>query len=247
MSTYSYLGSIHAIDEHWRTIVPCILGAVVGSFTYFTSAVRQARRERFYCEAFLGASVFFWHDLSFVLHYPLWFQTYDHWWFKSWTWALLGTVAFEAWLIVQIYRYGKQELWPQLTDRAFGTLLVLGTLAVGAMWWVLKDLLNDQLYFLSFAITAIWSAPFHTGLMCLRKHRGGQSELRQLCMANNLLWLTLAFAQVDPYYYSPPFLAFAIAFTLWPLGNIWLMRRLPPAPLPGSAAHPGSLPRVVRL
>ncbi|MFT3666920.1 hypothetical protein [Piscinibacter sp.] len=227
---YDYQASVRAIDAHWPTILPCIAGAVIGSFIYFTSAVRQARREKVYTEAFLGASVFFWHDLSFVLHFPLWFGVYNHWWFKSWTFALVGTVAFEAWLIYVIYQYGHRELWPSLSKRAFGAALVLGTLAVGAMWWVLKDLLNDELYFLSFAITAIWSAPFHTGLMCLRKSRAGQSPLRQLCMANNLVWLTFAFAQVDPYFKSPPFVAFAIAFTLWPLANIWLIRRLPPAP-----------------
>jgi hypothetical protein len=232
MSTYNYQTAIQGLDAHWPTILPCIAGAVVFSFIYFTSAVTQALREKVYVEAFLGASVFFWHDLSYVLHYPLWFGIYNHWWFKSWTWALMGTVLFEAFLIFQIYRYGHKELWPSLSKRTFGIFILLGTLGVGAMWWVIKDLLNDELYFLTFAITAIWSAPFHTGLMALRKNRAGQSIVRQLCMSSNLILLSVAFAQVDPYFLSPPYLAFAIAFTLWPFGNIWLIRRLPAKPAP---------------
>jgi hypothetical protein len=91
--------------------------------------------------------------------------------------------------------------------------------------------LNDDLYFVSFAITAVIpAAPWHTALMVLRKSRAGQSVTRQLCMAGNLVFLTAAFAQVSDFFLSPVYLAFAVVFTLWPLANIALIRSLPPAP-----------------
>lgn len=238
---YDYGSAIAALDAHWQTILPCLAGPVVFTYIYFTTAVRQAVAEKVYVEAFFSASFFFWHDLSFVLAYPLWFGgPYHHWWFQTWCVALVGTVAFEGFLIWQVYRYGHQELWPNLSKRAFGTLLILGTLGVGAVWWLIKHGINDDLYFVSFALTAVIpAAPWHTALMVLRKSRAGQSQVRQLCMAGNLVFLTAAFAQISDFFLSPVYLAFAIAFTLWPLGNIWLIRRLPsPAPPAPPVAPP---------
>ncbi len=228
---YDYQAVIPALDAHWQTILPCIAGAIVFSFIYFSSAVAQCMREKVYVESFIGASVFFWHDGSYVLFYDLWFNTYNHWWFKAWWFALIGTAAFEAWLIYLFWKFAHKELWPSLTKPVFGVLVVVGTLAVGTFWFLIKGAMQDDQYFITFAITAIWSAPFHTAIMCMRKNRAGQSIVRQLCMAGNLILLTAAFAQVAPgYFLSPIYLAWAVAFALWPLANIWLIRQLPPAP-----------------
>lgn len=229
---YDYAAAIDALNQHWPTILPCLAGPVIFTYIYFTSAVRQAVAENVYVEAFFSAAFFFWHDLSFVLDYGLWFGgAYSHWWFQAWWFALVGTVAFEAYLIYQVYKYGHQELWPGLSRQQFGMLLILGTLGVGAIWFLLKHGIEDDLFFVTFAITAVIpAAPWHTALMVLRKNRAGQSVTRQLCMAGNIVFLTAAFAQVSDFFLSPVYLAFALAFTLWPLGNIWLIRRLPSAP-----------------
>jgi len=238
---YDYADAIQALNAHWQTILPCLAGPVVFTYIYFTTAVRQAIAEKVYVEAFFSAAFFFWHDLSFVLSWQLWFDgPYRHWWFQSWCIALIGTVLFEGFLIAQVYRYGHRELWPQLSRRAFAALLVLGTLGVGAIWFLIKRGLQDDLYFVTFAVTAVIpAAPWHTALMVLRKNRAGQSVTRQLCMAGNLVFLTAAFAQVSSFFLSPVYLAFAVAFTLWPLGNVLLIRSLPPAP----GAAPRSAPR----
>lgn len=229
---YDYGAAIQALDAHWPTILPCLIGPIIFSYIYFTSAVRQARAEKVYVEAFFSAAFFFWHDLGFVLDYALWFGgPYDHWWFKGWWFALAGTVLFEAFLIWQVFKYGQKELWPGLSRAAFGALIVAGTLAVGTVWFLLKHGLNDDLFFVTFVITAVIpAAPYHTALMCLRKNRAGQSVVRQWCMIGNLVFLSVAFAQVSDFFTSPLYLSFAVAFTLWPLANIWLIRRLPPAP-----------------
>ncbi len=226
---YDYPAAIAALNQHWPTILPCLAGPVVFTYIYFTTAVRQAMAEQVYVEAFFSAAFFFWHDLSFVLAYGLWFGgAYDHWWFQAWWFALLGTVAFEAFLIWQVYKYGHRELWPSLSRAQFGALLILGTLGVGAIWFLLKHGIQDELFFVTFAITAVVpAAPFHTALMVLRKNRAGQSVTRQLCMAGNIVFLTTAFAQVSDFFLSPVYLGFAVAFTLWPLANILLIRSLP--------------------
>jgi hypothetical protein len=242
---YDYLAVRSGLDAHWPTIAPCIAGAVVFSFVYFTTAVRQAIREKVYVEAFLGATVFFWHDFSYVLNYQMWFHEYRHWWFEGWWFALIGTTGFEAFLIYQVFQYGHQELWPSLSRRAFGTLIVLGTLAVGTMWFLLKGAIEDRQYLITFAITAIWSAPFHTALMCMRKNRAGQAVVRELCMAANLILLTIAFAQLAPrYFLSPTYLAFFAAFVAWPLANVWLILHLPPH-IPGTEPSPSRRPATM--
>jgi hypothetical protein len=230
---YDYAAAIEALNHHWRTILPCLIGPVIFSYIYFTTAVRQSIREKVYVEAFISAAFFFWHDLSFVLRYHQWFGgQYTHWWFKGWWFALLGTVAFEAFLIYQIYRYGQRELWPNLSRGKFAAMLVLGTIAVGSVWFLIKYGYGDDLFFVSFAVTAVIpAAPFHTGIMVLRKTRAGQSVARQLCMTGNIVFLSAAFMQVSHFFRSPVYLAFAVCFAIWPLVNIALIRTLPTAPV----------------
>jgi hypothetical protein len=230
---YDYNAAIAALNQHWRTILPCLIGPVIFTYIYFTTAVRQSLREAVYVESLFAASFFFWHDLSFVLRYKDWFGgRYNHWWFQSWWFALVGTVLFEGYLIYLIYRFGQRDLWPNLSKRTFGALLVLATIAVGSVWFLIKYGVQDNLYFVSFAVTAVIpAAPFHTGIMVLRKNRAGQSVARQLCMTGNIICLTAAFAQVSNFFLSPVYLAFFVCFTAWPLANVLLIRSLPPTPV----------------
>jgi hypothetical protein len=130
-------------------------------------------------------------------------------------------------MLYQVYRYGHQELWPNLSKRAFGAMLILGVLGIGAMWALIKAALNDDLFFVSFAVTASFSVPFHTGIMARRQSRAGQSVIMELSTIAILLSLTGVFAQVSPFFLSPVYLAFVAAFSVWPLVNIWLMVQLP--------------------
>jgi hypothetical protein len=135
-----------------------------------------------------------------------------------------------------VYRYGREELWPHLSKRAFGTLIVLGTVGVGALWALVKATLDDELYFLSFAITAVFSVPFHTAIMSRRQSRAGQSVMMELSTIVMLLSETAAFIQVAPVFHSSVYLGFVAAFVVWPLVNIWLMLKLPPAAVPARGA-----------
>ena len=80
--------------------------------------------------------------MSYVLHYPLWFSVYHgHWYLVLWTYAQVGTVAFEAFLIGQFIHYGRKELMPDAAPGFFATLVILATLGVGALWWLVKIML----------------------------------------------------------------------------------------------------------
>jgi hypothetical protein len=224
---YDPYAALRAIDQHRASILVCLLVTVVFAFAYFLVAIRVAIRQQVYVVPFTGAALFFWHDLSFVLEYDKWFHVYDHWWVKMWWFALLGTVALEAFLIYQVIRYGHRELWPSLSRRAYTVLMLGGTVAIGALWMLIKRAMHDDLYFISFAITAMFSVPFHTALMTKRQSRAGQSIFMQASTIVMILAMTATFAQIDSFFRSGYFLGFVASFICWALVNIWLIRKLP--------------------
>ncbi|WP_428312996.1 hypothetical protein [Hydrocarboniphaga sp.] len=225
---YDARAALLAIDQHTATIMACLLVTVIFAFLYFFIALRMAIKQQVYVVPFIGSAVFLWHDFSFVLMYDQWFHVYDHWWVKMWWFALSGTVILELVMLYQVYRYGHKELWPNLSKPAYGAMIVLGTLGIGLLWALVKTSLGDELFFITFAITASFSVPFHTALMSRRQSRAGQSALMELSTIVMLWSLTGAFMQIDAFFRSPVYLGFVATFTVWPLVNIWLMRRLPP-------------------
>lgn len=240
---YDAQAALQAIDLHTTSIMACLLVTVVFAFLYFFIALNMAIRQKVYVVPFIGAAVFLWHDFTFVLMFDTWFNVYDHWWVKMWWWALCGTVALELVMLWQVFRYGHQELWPKLSRRAFGALVVLGTLGIGVLWALIKTTLGDELFFITFAITASFSVPFHTAIMSRRQSNAGQSIVMELSTIVMLWSLTGAFAQIDPFFRSPVYLGFVAVFTLWPLANCWLIRRLPtavPAPARSTPAAGGA-------
>jgi hypothetical protein len=233
---YDPTDALVAIDADTTFIMGCLMVTACFAFVYFILAARLAIRQQVYVVPFAGAALFFWHDLTYVFMYDRWFHHYHHWWLKMWWYALVGTVLFEAYMIYQIIRYGHRELWPELSQRAFAALILVGTLGVGALWGVVKASLDDQLYFVTFAITAVWSIPFHTALMVKRRSRAGQSIAMQLSVIIMISAESLAFSRVDAFFRSPIYLSFVAAFVAWPLVNIYLIRRLPDSPTRVTAA-----------
>jgi hypothetical protein len=200
----------------------------------------MALRQQLYVVPFIGSALFFWHDLSYVLHYDLWFKVYDHWWLKMWWFALIGSVALEMVMIWQVYRYGHQELWPDLSRPVFGALILLGTLGIGVLWYLVKVSLDDELYFITFAITAVFSIPFHTAIMSRRRSRAGQSIVMELSTIVMLWSLTAVFATVAPFFTTLPYLLFLAVFTAWPLANVLLILKLPAV---AAVTRPAGAPR----
>ncbi|WP_068071732.1 hypothetical protein [Novosphingobium lentum] len=233
---YEPTQALQAIDGHVPLVLLCLAVALGFSFVYFVIALRMARRQGVYVEPFIGAAVFFWHDLSFVLHWPTWQAVYGgHWWLKFWSIGLCGTVALEAYLIWQFIHYGHREILPQVSRPAFTVMTLAAVLGTGAMWWLVKASLNDPLYFVTFAITAIWSTPFHTGIMLRRGNTAGQSVAMNVCVMLLFSGVSGAIAIAAPAFRSPVYAAFYATFMIWPLVNIWLIRRLP-QPASGRAA-----------
>lgn len=223
--SYDAALALAAIDANRAVVLACLGLALGFSFVYFTIALRMARRQKVYVEPFLGAAVFFWHDLSFAASWPVWQSEYGgHWWLQMWSIGLCGTVALEAYLIWQFIHYGHREIMPSVSRGAFAALTVAGVLGVGSMWWLVKSALDDPLYFVTFAITAVWSVPFHTAIMLRRRNTQGQSVAMNLAVVVIFAAVSAALLIAVPAFRSLPFYAFMAVFLIWPLANIWLIR-----------------------
>jgi len=212
-------------------LIACFLGNVVFAFLYFAIGVYMTLKKRIYVLPFIPAALFFWHDLNFVLSHDLWFDAYPHWWFQFTWYALIGTVAFEAYLISQFIRFGHPEIFPELSRLQFTAMTIGATLGIGGLWFLIKAGLNDDLYLISFTITAIFSVPFHTGVMLRRRSSAGQSVAMNLCVIVIFAAVSLASVVVAPIVFRTTlYLAFYLAFNAWCVVNIVLIKKLPTEP-----------------
>lgn len=238
---YDYQSAFEAMFTHNTFLIYCFLGNIVFAFIYFTIGVVMAIKHKIYVLPFIPTALFFWHDLTFVLQYKVWFEVYAHWWFQLTCMALVVTVAFEAFLLHQFYRYGHRELFPDMAKSTFGLLISLGTLGIGAIWYLIKGNLNDDLWLVTFALTAVFSIPFHTGIMLRRRSRAGQSIVMELSVMVIFTAVSAAFWKIAPeLVLSPGYIAFYVVFMIWPLVNIYLMQQLPKeAPFPQLQPLPG--------
>jgi len=243
---YNANAVLHVIDVHKRLDMSLFLLAAALSFVYFILAFQISITKKVYVVPFIGAALFFWHDLTFVLQYNLWFHVYDSWWMRMWWHALIGTVVLEAVMIGQVYLYGREESFPGVSKAQFGVLIILGTLGIGAMWFLVKATLQDPLFFVTFLITAVFSVPFHTGLMIHRRGSRGQSIIMQ-AVTIPIMWCSeLVFWPTDPFFRSAPMVVFLAVFTLWPLVNIGLIRWLRAAEAGLGSVNHGAMGQVAK-
>lgn len=227
-----------AMNANNTVLLWCYLGNIIFAFVYFGIGVYLTTKKKVYALPFIGAALFFWHDLTYVLQYELWFEQYPHWWFKFTWFALIGTVGFEVYLIQQFIKYGHREIFPEMSKFQFSALTVGAVLGVGALWFLIKGSLHDDLFLIGFAITAIWSVPFHTGIMLRRRSSAGQSVAMQLCVIVIFAAVSFAFVTIAPdLFQTKLYLAFYLTFNAWCLVNIYLIRKLPEAP-----AYPALMP-----
>ncbi|MYE87218.1 MAG: hypothetical protein F4X31_13380 [Gammaproteobacteria bacterium] len=227
MGTYDAAAALSSIDANVVWVLAFFAIAAAATFVYLLQSFKLARAHEAYSSPLPAVGWFAVHDLHFVLLYELWFDVYDHWWVKAWWVALVFTTLIEFALVGMIIKYGRKELAPWASDRQFLGLVALGTAAIGVLWLLVKDSMDDPLFLISFPITAFWAVPFSTALMLRRNSQRGQSTILPICSVfivgsfQGALWF------IDPFFRSPFFLMFTAMGVSWALVNLWMLRRLP--------------------
>lgn len=227
IETYEATAALRSIDDNVVYVLAFFAIAAIATFVYLTQSFKLARAHAAYSSALPAVGWFAVHDLHFVFLFDLWFNVYDHWWVKAWWVALVFTTLIEFALVGMIIKYGRNELAPWASRNQFATLVVLGTVAIGVIWLLVKDAIDDPLWLISFPITAFWAVPFSTALMLRRNSQRGQSPVLPICSIfivgsfQGALWF------IDPFSRSPYFLMFSAMGISWALVNLWVFRQLP--------------------
>ena len=227
---YEPVAALEALDTNIIPIVIAFGFVITAVFVYWYQAYRLAVKFQMYAIPFIGISVFWWHDLSFVLQYDKWFNVYDHWWLKLWWVGLLLSVPLETLFLYHVIKWGRKDYFSNLSQGQFTALLLFGHLLIGGWFFFFKISMQDELYFITFVITAMWSVPFHTGIMARRRSSQTQSVTMELSTIVMLVGLTYAFSHVTDFFLSPLYLLWASVCVLWALGNCWLIQVMPSTP-----------------
>jgi len=176
---YDAYATLARVSEHPGPVVALGAVALLANWYYFFECARLSRRDRVPPMALWATTVFMGHDGSYLLKYDTWFGTYDHWFPKLFWVGLIVTFTFEVIFFAQTIRYGRKELAPNLSQRLW-TVYCLGAAVVGILFWVIvKSVLDDPLYMMTFVITLGMCVPATIPLLLRRGSRIGVG-LRQM-------------------------------------------------------------------
>jgi len=215
------------VDRHTFGVMSFMTLCLVSTFVYLVSAFRTARHDRSYPAPLSAVGWFAIHDANFVLQWHLWFDVYHHWWLESWAIALIFTSGIEFALCYQVYKYGREELMPRLTQRQFGFAVIGCLIGIGVVWVMVKSILDDPLFLIAFAVTAWWPPVWATLLLVRRQSMRGQTMLMNWCLLGDIIGMSGAWFFLDPWFRSPLFIAFTIVTVAWNLFNLWVMNKYP--------------------
>lgn len=166
---------------------------MVFNYTFFVAAIINARRDKTFAFPLAASTIWFAHDLNFVLQMHQWFEVYNHWYLKLFWAALVPTTGLELLFIYHAWKYGRDEIFPGSTQHHFNVYL-LGAVALGAVGWLgLKALLGDPIYAWTFGATGFLAIAF-----CLPRYfrigPAGQSRLMWIAFCGMEAFWTLTTA-----------------------------------------------------
>ncbi len=223
---YEMSSALESIDASPAPILMALLITAGCAFLYFFVAIKKTHREKTVALPLTAAALFFWHDLHFVLLYDFWFNQVDHWWVKLWWFALCGTVPIEMYMIYLAIRFSYSDYKGDLSALVYSGVMLGAVALAGALWWLIKSAIDDDLFFLSFAVTAVWATPFNTAALLRNQSTAGQSAILQLAVITMILSMTVAFSMASPSFLSAPFLCFVLVYVLAAIVNIKLIQNI---------------------
>ena len=173
--SYDPYAILQSIDGN--IVLFLILGSLAMTFNYiyFWAAAATTRRDRVYTFPLTCTTIWFAHDLSFVLLFNDWFDVYDHWYLKLFWVALIPTTLAEAYFIYQTWLYGKKELMPKASPAIFNAFMIVAIIFGLIVWYVIKQFLGDPIYAFTFGATGLIAPALVLGRILMRGDAKGQS------------------------------------------------------------------------
>lgn len=166
---------LQQIDDNTAPILIGFALAMVCQTIFMVDAVRIGARERVISIPLFCTFFWFAHDVGCVVRFDDWFNVYDHWFLKAFWLGLVSAMLLELVFFWQAVRYGREELLPSWTERAFAGLIAVGALGTIVAWEYLKAVMNDPLYQASPALTMLALPITGAALMIRRRSAVGQT------------------------------------------------------------------------
>jgi hypothetical protein len=230
---------LHRVNGH--VVLTVALGglALVCNFIYFYEAWRCAERDRCAPLALFATTLFAAHDGNYLIDAHRWFSTYGNWFPELFWFALVVTFGFELVFVRQTVRYGREELAPRLSQRAFTVYVAAAILATCALWAVVKQIIVDPLYLTSFTVTITVCVASATALMLRRGSARGQSARQYVAftgMAGG--WFACNMLVFGPAFKGLALVLLFVLTVVWGAGTAYALHRLQEHPAPMPAATP---------
>jgi hypothetical protein len=184
------------IDDHTAPILIGFGIAMAFQTVWLVDAILTARRDKVYSLPLFCTFFWFAHDVGCVVRFDDWFNGYDHWYLKFFWLGLLSAMLLELVFFYQAFKYGRDELLPMVSERAWAGVLAVGALGGIVTWELLKTVYDDPLYQQSPALTLVTYPLFAGALMIRRRSALGQSvRMWQGACGITLFWwiTTVAF------------------------------------------------------
>lgn len=224
---YDPISTLQTIDRHAVAVIGLCVVALIFNYAYFGESLRLGFKHKTYSVPASVTLVFLPHDISYLLQFSKWFETYDHWFCKLWWVGLIFTASIEMVFFYQLLRYGREEILPQLSQRAYVGVMMLALLVAAGAWMTVKQALNDDLYLFSFGWTLFWGAPLAISMMVRRGSTRGQSKWMWVSYSLMAIFYWAATAIVDPYFRSVGWLTVLALALGCAAANLWFVSRLP--------------------
>ncbi|HYH49324.1 MAG TPA: hypothetical protein VEG38_07225 [Acidimicrobiia bacterium] len=220
---------LEGVDDH---VVPFLaLSAVsfAGLIVWYYEAIKVGERHRSFSMPPVITMVWLAHDATLVAHFSDWFGgPYDHWLMQLYWVAMLGTSAVEVFFVVQLVRFGRRELAPSLSQAAFTVAVLVAQAAAFVIWLSLKRIIDDDLFQVTFALTAAMFPPFGMSLLLRRGSRRGQTVNQWIGFTiAPAFWFLATIVAYGPPFRSALWISLGIVTTAWGALTAYLLARAP--------------------
>ncbi|HVW34700.1 MAG TPA: hypothetical protein VHL53_19360 [Acidimicrobiia bacterium] len=233
---------LRGVDDH---VVPfLVLSAVsfAGLIVWYYEAITAAERDRVISMPPVITMVWLAHDATLVAHFSDWFGgPYDHWLMKLYWVAMVGTSAVEVLFLTQLARFGRAELAPRLSQAAFTVAVLAAQAATLVVWLALRRIIADDLFQVTFALTAAMFPPFGMALLLRRGTRQGQTaRLWAGFTVAPACWFAASILAFGPPFRSAAWISLGVVTTAWGALTTVLVARSPAGPpvRPAAATAP---------
>jgi hypothetical protein len=227
---YNGTAVLAAIDRNTVAVLLLCAIALGGTYLWFVEAIRACRRDRAYAFPFVCTLFWFAHDTSFVARFHTWFEVYDHWYVKFFWAGLVITACMEMVYIRQTIRFGRREMCPNLSQRAFTWVIIAAAASAVLIWAAVKQaigegqVLGDDLYMASFGFTVAVYPPFAIGMMLRRGSAAGQTVLMWVGFWGVAIGYFAASFYFGPEFRSWQWITLAVFSVIGGFVGTWLVR-----------------------